>query len=307
MSVRLSFDFYNLRTIVDWIRYGASEFARRDLFFGHGTDNALDDAAALVLGLLQLPFDLAPLYFQASLTTAEKKQLTEGFRRRIEEEVPVPYITRRTLYGGHEFYIDERALIPRSPIAELIERDLAPYWTGEAPRRILDLCCGSGCLGILAKYRYPETKIVLADNDRDALAVAEINLARAGMTESGIKTLCSDGFSAISATFDWILCNPPYVEAAEMATIAAEYRHEPRNALVSGEDGLEFTRKLLREAGDFLAEDGLLVLEVGMNWPILETAYPDIGFDWFVCTRGGEGVFAVGREELLAWREAGLL
>ena len=297
----------NLRTIVDWIRYGASEFARRDLCFGHGTDNALDDAAALVLGLLQLPFDLAPLYFQASLAATEKKRLAEGFRRRIEEKVPVPYITRRTLYGGHEFYIDERALIPRSPIAELIERDLAPYWTGEAPRRILDLCCGGGCLGILAKYRYPETEIVLADNDRDALAVAEINLARAGMTESGITTLCSDGFSAISATFDWILCNPPYVEAAEMATIAAEYRHEPRNALVSGEDGLELIRKLLREAGDFLAEDGVLVLEVGMNWPILEAAYPDIGFDWVVCRRGGEGVFAVGREELLAWREAGLL
>ena len=297
----------SLHTILDWIRYGASEFARRDLWFGHGTDNALDDAAALVLGLLHLPFDLAPTYWQARLDVAEKTRLREGFRRRIEERVPVPYITRRTLYGGHEFYIDERALIPRSPIGELIERDLSPYWQGGAPRRILDLCCGSGCIGMLAKYRHPEAEVVLADNDKNARAVAEINLARAGMEDSGIETLDSDGFSAVSGPFHWILCNPPYVAAAEMETIAGEYRHEPRNALVCGTDGLDLTRRVLREAADFLTGDGVLVLEVGSNWPALEATYPDIGFAWVVCEHGGEGVFAVGCEELLAWREAGLL
>lgn len=297
----------NLHTILDWIRHGASEFARHDLYFGHGTDNALDDAAALVLGLLHLPFDLAPIYWQAALGRAEKEQLLKGFRRRIEEKVPVPYITRRTLYGGHEFYIDERALIPRSPIAELIERDLAPYWKQEAPQRILDLCCGAGVIGMLAKYRHPQAEVVLADNDQNARAVAEINLTRAAMEDSAIETLDSDGFSTVSGTFDWILCNPPYVAAAEMETIAEEYRHEPRNALVCGVDGLDLTRRVLRDAADFLSEDGVLVLEVGGNWPILEVAYPDIGFDWVVCERGGEGLFAVTCDELLAWREAGLL
>lgn len=297
----------NLTTIMDWIRYATSEFSRHELYYGHGTDNAFDDAAALVLGLLKLPFNLSEAYFQAHLTAAENEQLENALNLRIKARVPVPYITHRTLYDGYEFYIDERALIPRSPIAELINHDLTPYWQGEAPQRVLDLCCGSGCIGMLAKYRHPDAEIVLADIDEDALAVATINVERAGMMNDGVEIVHSDGFSEITGQFDWILCNPPYVEAAEMETIADEYLHEPRQALVSGSDGLDLTRVLLRQAADYLADGGVLVYEVGMSWPQLEEAYPEIGFDWVKFAHGGEGVFAVTKDELLAWRDAGLL
>ena len=296
-----------LATLLDWIRYSASRLAAADVYYGHGTDNALDEAAALVLGLLKLPYDLSPAYFAARLTDAEITTLRDTLERRIRERIPVPYLTRRTLYGGYEFYIDERALIPRSPIAELLARDLAPWWPqGEAPERILDLCCGSGCLGILAQLQQPQAEVVLADLDPDALAVARINLARFGMNET-VELCQGDGLAAVSGQFDWIICNPPYVEAAEMDDIAAEYRHEPRQALVSGADGLDFTRRLLREAPDYLSEHGLLVLEVGMSWPQLEDAYPDAGFEWVEFERGGEGVCIISADELLAWREAGVV
>ena len=296
-----------LATLLDWIRYSASRLAAADVYYGHGTDNALDEAAALVLGLLKLPYDLSPAYFAARLTDAEITTLRDALERRIRERIPVPYLTRRTLYGGYDFYIDERALIPRSPIAELIARDLAPWWPqDEAPERILDLCCGSGCLGILAQLQQPQAEVVLADLDPDALDVARINLARFRMADS-VAICQGDGLAAVSGQFDWIICNPPYVEAAEMDDIAAEYRHEPRQALVSGADGLDFTRRLLREAPDYLTERGLLVLEVGMSWPQLEDAYPDAGFDWVEFERGGEGVCIITADELLAWREAGVV
>lgn len=297
----------NLLTALDWVRFAATEMSKSDVYYGHGTDNALDEAAALVVGLLGLPFDINPIYLQTHLTDEEKNLLAEALERRIVDKVPVPYLTHRTLYGGYEFYIDERALIPRSPIAELIENHLAPFWQGEAPLRVLDLCCGSGCIGMLVKYHYPETEVVLADIDADALDVAEINLARANMNGFGIETVQSDGFNQIEGKFDWILCNPPYVEAAELTEIAQEYLHEPRHALVSGDDGLDLTRKILREATEYLTEEGVLVIEVGMSWPILEMAYPEIGFDWVEFSRGGEGVFAVSYAELAAWKAAGLL
>lgn len=297
----------NLHTALDYLRYAASEFARHDIYYGHGTDNALDEAAALVLGILRLPFDLQPLYLQTRLTQAEKEALAAAIDKRVTQRIPVPYLSKRTLYGGYEFYIDERALIPRSPIAELIERDLQPYWQGGEPQRILDLCCGSGCIGMLAKYRYPQAEVLLSDINADALAVAEINLARADMSGYGIETVQSDLFSGLSGEFDWILCNPPYVEEAEMQEIAAEFLHEPRLALTSGADGLDLSRKILAQAADYLSENGVLILEVGMSWQNLEAAYPEIGFDWIEFERGGEGVLAVSRDELLAWREAGLL
>lgn len=297
----------NLSTALDWVRYSTTVLSKSDVYYGHGTDNALDEAAALVIGLLSLPFDINPIYLQTHITEEEKSLLAHALEQRVVNRIPVPYLTHRTLYGGYEFYIDDRALIPRSPIAELIEKDCAPWWQGGMPNRVLDLCCGSGCIGMLVKYRYPETEVVLADIDESALSVAEINLERANMTGFGIETVQSDGFSQIEGQFDWILCNPPYVEAEEMNEIAAEFLHEPRHALVSGEDGLDLTRVILREAANYLTDDGVLILEVGMSWPLLAQAYPEIGFDWVEFARGGEGVFAVSKSELLAWETAGLL
>lgn len=297
-----------LRTVLDWLRYSASELARHEVYFGHGTDSPLDEAAALVLGMLALPYDLSMDYFQARLTAQEKTLLADALQRRIHERVPVPYLTQRTLYGGYDFYVDERVLIPRSPIAELIDANLAPWWPADvAPQRILDLCCGSGCLGIVAKMAHPEAEVVLADIDHDALAVAEINIERFGMQDCGISTVHSDGFAALDGPFDWILCNPPYVEAPEMDDIAAEFTHEPLHALVSGEDGLTLTRRILAQAADYLSADGVLILEVGMSDYLLEAAYPDVDFSWIEFARGGEGVCAISADELLAWQAAGLL
>lgn len=296
-----------LSSLLDWMRHSASTLAKSDVYYGHGTDNALDEAAALVLGALALPFDLAPAYFAAALTEEEKNLLAALLHQRISARTPVPYLTHRTLYGGYEFYIDERALIPRSPIAELIETRLAPWWPEEAgePARILDLCAGSGCIGILAALTCPQAEVVLADIDEDALDVAQINVERHALEDSVILAQ-GDGLDAVAGTFDWILCNPPYVPAADMDDIAGEFLHEPRHALVSGADGMDFTRQLLNRAADYLTEDGILVLEVGMSWPLLEEAYPEVAFDWVELERGGEGVLVISRDELLAWRDSGI-
>lgn len=296
-----------LHTVLDWIRFATSTLAQNDVFYGHGTDTPLDEAAALVLGALHLPFDLSAAYFAAALTQAEKTHLAALLARRVEDRIPVPYLTQRTLYGGYEFYVDERVLIPRSPIVELIENRLAPWWPEDAdePARILDLCTGSGCIGIVAALTYPAADVVLADIDEDALDVALTNLERYGLEED-VWLMQGDGLDAVDGTFDWILCNPPYVPAEEMDTIAEEFLHEPRHALVSGDDGMDFTRRLLHRAADYLSEDGLLVLEVGMSWPLLEAAYPDVAFDWVELARGGQGVLVISRDELLAWRDSGV-
>lgn len=296
-----------LHTVLDWIRYCASRLAQSEACYGHGTQTPLDEAAALVLGALHLPFDLHHSYFAARLTDGEKQHLAGLIARRIDERIPVPYLTGRTLYGGYEFMVDRRVLIPRSPIAELIEARLAPWWGEENgdPAYILDLCTGSGCIGILAALHYPQAEVVLADIDEDALEVAYLNAQRYGL-ENDVQLVRSDGFSEIEGCFDWILCNPPYVPHAEMEDIAPEFLHEPRHALVSGADGMDFTRTLLHRAADYLSEDGLLVLEVGMSRPYLEEAYPDVAFDWVELTRGGEGVLVMGRDELLAWRDSGV-
>lgn len=296
----------HLITVLDWIRYSATRLAQSDVYYGHGTTTPLDEAAALVLGLLSLPYDLASAYFAARLTEQEQQLLAEGLRRRIEQRLPVPYITKRTLYGGLLFYIDERALIPRSPIAELIEKNVLQPDV-PAPQRILDLCCGCGCLGLLAKYYFPEAEVVLADIDRDALDVARINMDTFGLDEDDVMLIESDLWDNIDGKFDWIICNPPYVEAAEMDEIAAEYLHEPEHALVSGKDGLDAARIILRGATDYLNQDGILILEVGMSWRQLEQTYPNADFSWVDFEHGGEGVCVINADELAAWRDAGVI
>ena len=297
----------NLKTALDYIRYAATEMSKYPLHYGHGMESPLDEAAALVIGLIKLPFDIDIRYLYTNLTEPEKTQIINALRMRIEDRMPVAYLTQRTLYGGYEFYIDDRALIPRSPIAELIQKGLKPYWKGEEPERILDLCCGSGCIGILAKYHYPFAEVVLADNDPHALAVAKKNIELAQMQDCGVQSLETDLFSNVKGQFDWILCNPPYVEEQEGEEFAEEYRHEPRQALFAGADGLDLVKKILPQAADYLTDNGVLILEVGQSYQNLQDYYPEIGFDWVSFENGGEGVFAVSKDELMAWQQAGLI
>ncbi|MDO4435644.1 MAG: 50S ribosomal protein L3 N(5)-glutamine methyltransferase [Cardiobacteriaceae bacterium] len=295
----------NLQTLFDWIRFFTSQFQRHELYYGHGTDNAFDEAVALVLGLLHLPYDWPQSAWHTRLTDEEKQSLIEAMQKRVVDKIPVPYLTNRTLYGGLEFYVDERVLIPRSPIVELIEKNYAPYHQGEV-HRILDLCCGSGCIGLVALSHQPEASLVLSDIDADALEVAAINAKRFGV-EDWVEIVQGDGLSAVEGKFDVILCNPPYVEEEEMEEIAEEYHHEPRHALVSGADGLDFTRRLLREAAHYLQDDGILILEVGMTGQLLEEAFPECDFDWVSFERGGVGVCVIRADELHAWNLAGWL
>ena len=289
------------KTILDWIRYATSQLrAEPEIYYGHGTDNALDEATALVLGLLHLPYNLDRSYFAAEVSHEEQERLWDGLRERLEKRRPVPYITKSAYFGGLEFHIDERALIPRSPLAEVLERPGADYG------RILDLCCGSGCLGILAKYHHPEAEVVLADCSPRALEVARINVKRFRLGDE-VAIVRGDLFENIQGRFDLIICNPPYVEDAEAEEVPAEFKHEPANALYAGADGLDLVRRILREAPDYLSDDGLLLLEVGASAANLMVAYPDCDFDWLELERGGGGICAITADELHAWRLAGLL
>lgn len=295
----------NLSTILDWIRYSVSELTqaeqRGELIFAHGTFTAFDEAHALVLGLLQLPFNLNPHYFLANVTEDEKKRLKEGLRARIEDKKPVPYITQRMLFMDLEFYVDERVLIPRSPIAEMILDRFADYFMEEnEPLKILDLCCGSGCIGIAAAYMYPEAQVLLTDIDVDALNVAEINIERHDIADR-VQTQQSDLFENLSGeTFDLIITNPPYVDALTVESLPDEFLHEPAIALGSGHDGLDLTRRILREAIHFLNPNGLLVLEVGASWDLLEQAFPDVDFHWHIFRNSpSEGVLVMTYEALL--------
>ncbi|MPV86665.1 50S ribosomal protein L3 N(5)-glutamine methyltransferase [Cardiobacteriales bacterium ML27] len=296
-----------LQTIYDWVRYATSRFADPEntppLVFGQGCDNAFDEAHALVLGLLNLPFDLGVSYFQAQLTRAECEKIATAIEARIDAKMPVPYLTNRTLFMGLPFYVDERVLIPRSPIAELIAGDFAPYIDApEDLRHILDLCCGSGCIGIACASQFPQAIVTVADISAPALAVAEKNIAMHQLAHQVLPQL-SDGFDALpKGQYDLIIANPPYVDSETMANLPDEFLHEPAFALGSGEDGLDLTRRILQTAADYLTPNGCLIVEVGASWPLLEAAYPDVVFQWHEFMQGGEGVFVMTADELMAYR-----
>ncbi len=295
-----------LTTILDWIRYATSELSTPEvesqLVFGHGCLNAFDEAHALVLGLLHLPFNLDANYFSASLTDEEISRLQSGLLQRITDKKPVPYITNRAMFMGLEFYVDERVLIPRSPIMELIESQFLPY--REQPiHSILDLCCGSGCIGIASSYMIPDARVIVSDIDSDAIDVANINITKHDIANQ-VRAIQSDLFENLNGyRFDLIVSNPPYVDADTVANLPDEFLHEPAIGLGSGDDGLDITRRMLREAITYLNKDGLLIVEVGASWDLLEAAYPDVVFNWHAFERGGEGVFVMTYDELSAYQE----
>lgn len=288
-----------LSTLRDLMRFAVSRFNEAGIFFGHGSDNAWDEAAYLLLHSLHLPVDQLDPYMDARLTGAERTSALETIRRRISERLPAAYLTKEAWLGDFRFYVDERVIVPRSHIAELLREQLSP-WVNDpwAVERVLDMCTGSGCLAILAADAFPEAAVDAVDLSPDALAVARINVEDYGLDER-IRLIQSDAFFAIpDEKYDIIISNPPYVNAESMAGLPEEYRREPDMALASGEDGLDFVRTLLTEAAQHLNPDGILVVEIGHNKDELERAFPRLSFVWLDTSAGDRFVFMLRRKDL---------
>ena len=288
----------SLTTIADFIRWGASRFNEAGLFFGHGTDDAIDEAAALVLHVLHLPPDLHASWLQCHVTDEEREQLVGLIERRIDGRIPLPYLTGEAWFAGLRFHVTPDVLIPRSPIAEMIEQGFAPWIEASRIERVLDLCCGSGCIGIATAVHHPDCRVDLVDISPEALEISRENIQWHGVQDR-VDAIQSNLFASLPpAQYDLILCNPPYVGGEEMATLPEEYRHEPRMALEAEEDGLAIVKRILRQAGAYLAPDGVLIVEVGNSARLLQETYPHIPFIWLEFSRGGEGVFLLGAQDL---------
>lgn len=292
----------DLLTVRDWIRWGASRFEEAGLFYGHGTDNAWDEAAQILLWVVHTPWDKLPHIVEARLTTSEKLRLLQSFLRRINERVPASYITGTAYFAGMPFHVTPDTLVPRSPIAELIGDGFQP-WLTSAPARILDLCTGGGCIGIACAVYFEEALVDLSDISEAALAVAARNVSL-HKVEDRCRLVHSDLFAELPGRYDLIVSNPPYVDAQDMASLPEEYRMEPTIALASGDDGLDFTRRLLREAAGRLTDEGCLIVEVGNSAEALERAFPQVPFTWIEFEHGGHGVFFLTREQLVNCAES---
>lgn len=291
-----------LKTIIDCIRYGASRFGAAGLSFGHSYDNALDEATQLVLHALHLPHDLSPTYGQARLLADEKAAVLALFERRINERIPACYLTGEAWFAGLSFKSDPRALVPRSPIAELIEAGFQP-WLGEREvRRALDLCTGSGCIALAMAHYRPDWEVDGIDLSADALALAEENRERFGLRNC--RLLRSDLFAAVpDEVYDLIVSNPPYVTHAQTDALPQEYAHEPAVGLRAGDDGLDLALKILRDAPAHLSEHGLLICEVGESEHALVELLPELPFAWVEFRVGQMGVFVIEREDLVRHHE----
>jgi ribosomal protein L3 glutamine methyltransferase len=297
-----------LISIQDLIRWGASRFNAAELCFGHGTDNAVDEAAWLVAHALHLPpHDIAD-WHGCRITADERAAICALFDQRIDERIPSAYLTGRTWFAGLEIIVDRSVLIPRSPIAELVEQDFAPWIDPERIGRVLDLCCGSGCIGIAAAAHLPDADVDLADISPAALNVAKRNRALHGARhdlEDRVRIIESDLFAGLAEAgtgadgYDVIVSNPPYVAAAEMDALPPEYRHEPTLALAAGESGLDLILRILRDAPDYLSDDGILVVEVGSSAETLQRHLPEVPFTWLDLDRGGDGIFVLDRAQLV--------
>nr|WP_199864029.1 50S ribosomal protein L3 N(5)-glutamine methyltransferase [Pseudomonas sp. CFBP 8758] len=279
-----------MRTVRDHIRWAVSRFHGEELFFGHGTDNAWDEARLLVLGALNLPYEIADSYLDCRLEDDEIVRVQHLLKRRMEERVPAAYLIGEAWFCGMSFIVDAQVLVPRSPIGELIENSFEP-WLSQPPARILDLCTGSGCIGIACADVFQDAEVVLADLSFEALEVANQNIERHGQEER-VYTVQGDGFEGLPGQcFDLIVCNPPYVDAEDFADMPAEYQHEPELGLACGDDGLNLVRRMLAEAADHLNDKGLLIIEVGNSQVHVEALYPEVDFNWLEFQRGGHGVF----------------
>ncbi len=288
-----------LLTPRDWLRWAVSHFNEANLFYGHGTDNAYDEAAWLILHTLHLPIDRLEPFLDARLTRTERLAVLNILEQRLVRRLPAAYLTREAWLGPYRFYVDERVIVPRSYFAELLAEHMAPWITDpDHIHTALDLCTGSGCLAILMAEAFPAATIDAVDISSDALAVARRNVADYGL-ENQIRLVQSDLLDGVGdQRYDLIICNPPYVTADSMAALPAEYRHEPEIALASGDDGLDIVRRLLAVASDHLTENGLLFVEVGHNAYIVEAAFPDLPLTWIDAPSGEGKVFMASRDVL---------
>jgi len=287
-----------LQTIRDVTRYAVSEFNAAQLYFGHGTDNALDEATALVLHILHLPHDLPGHFMESRLLLSEKQAILALIERRIQERIPVPYLIKEAWFAGLQFYVDERVLIPRSPLAEVIEQHFEPWVDTSRVKNILDLCTGSGCIAIACAYAFPEAVVDASDISEDALAVAKMNVERHALSER-VNLIHSDLYSnLIDKRYDIIVTNPPYVDQAELAGMPKEYFHEPVLGLAAGTDGLSLITPLLQQAKKSLNPGGVLIAEVGASQQAMMNKFPEIPLLWLDFKHGGEGVFVITKAQL---------
>jgi ribosomal protein L3 glutamine methyltransferase len=285
-------------TVEQLIHYGTLMFEQAVLWFGHGTDNAFDEAAELVFFGAGLRHEDAADVYSRQVSAAERATVLALFRRRVDERVPAAYLTRRMWFAGHEFYVDQRVLVPRSPIAELVEAQYQPWIAASNIRRILDIGTGSGCIAIASALVLSSAHVDAADISDDALAVTSLNIARHDV-QSRVRAIRSDVFDALAGErYDIIVSNPPYVGDLEMAQLPQEYRHEPASGLHAGVDGLDVVRRILREASAHLQPHGILIVEVGNSESAVIEAYPHVPFTWLEFERGGGGVFLLTAEQL---------
>lgn len=287
-----------LTTIRDYIRWAVSCFNRADIYFGHGTDNAMDEALRLVLFSAGIPLGSQADFLDAKLSQQERLAVLDLIAQRVEQRMPLPYLTGEAWFAGLAFKVDARVLIPRSPVAELIQQGFEPWLACQSVDSILDLCTGGGCIGIACAHYFEEASVDLADLSADALDVANENIARYELNPR-VRAVQSDLFSGLAGRqYQLIVSNPPYVDSEDLASMPAEYQHEPAMALGSGDDGLDITRCILREAADYLTEEGILVVEVGNSGIALEQVYSEVPFTWVEFEQGGHGVFVFTRAEL---------
>lgn len=287
-----------LKTIKDWQRYAVTEMNQADVFFGHGAVDAWQETNLLLAAVTVLNFHELAEVGECRLTSFEKQKFWQLLQKRIDQRVPASYLTQQAWFMGLPFYVDERVLIPRSPISELIANQFQP-WLQTSPQRILDLCTGSGCIAIASAYAFPEAEIDALDISEDALAVCEKNIQQHAL-EHQVTPMLSDGFAAVAQErYDLIITNPPYVDAEDMADLPQEYQYEPTLGLAAGNDGLALVRRILAEAAEYLNPEGILVCEVGNSKVHMETTWPDVPFLWVDFERGGDGVFVLTREQLV--------
>lgn len=287
-----------LTTIRDYVRWSASQFAQAQISFGHGTTSALDEAVALVLHTVHQPYNLSETYFESVLTLSERQAVVDIVERRINERLPAAYLTHEAIFAGLSFYVDERVLVPRSPIAELIAQRFSPWVDEDQVERVLDLCTGSACIAIACAYAFPDALVDAVDLSPDALTVAEINVDKHQLTDS-VALYKSDLFKQLpEEQYDIIVSNPPYVSQGEWSALAPEFRAEPDMGFLGGESGLDLVVRILVDAGDYLSEQGILVIEVGSSAQTLQDTFPDVPFYWLDFERGGDGVFLLTADQV---------